>query len=168
MTYLIQLDKTVARLLKWTVIACFFGLFLLLAFGIVQRSFPAISVSGYDELIDLLFVWLTFAGTAALWREGSLYRVGAFDKIWSPALRRLVSIAIHVAMLFLLWILVYYGADFGFNSGETTPYLQANKIYWYVAIPLNALLMSVYSIVAILRILRNPDFVEHQEISTLG
>jgi hypothetical protein len=37
-----------------------------------------------------------------------------------------------------------------------------------VAIPLNALLMSVYSIVAILRILRNPDFVEHQEISTLG
>jgi TRAP-type C4-dicarboxylate transport system permease small subunit len=97
--------------------------------------------------------------------------VGAFDKIWSPALRRLISIAIHVAMLFLLWILVYYGADFGFNSGETTPYLQANKIYWYVAIPLNALLMSVYSIVAILRILRilrNPAFVEHQEISTLG
>jgi TRAP-type C4-dicarboxylate transport system permease small subunit len=71
-------------------------------------------------------------------------------------------------MLFLLWILVYYGADFGFNSGETTPYLQANKIYWYVAIPLNALLMSVYSIVAILRISLNPDFVEHQEISTLG
>ena len=168
MTYLIQLDKTVARLLKLTVIACFFGLFLLLAFGIVQRSFPAISVSGYDELIDLLFVWLTFAGTAALWREGSLYRVGAFDKIWSPSLRRLISIAIHVAMLFLLWILVYYGADFGFNSGETTPYLQANKIYWYVAIPLNALLMSVYSFIAILRILRNPDFVEHQEISTLG
>jgi hypothetical protein len=28
--------------------------------------------------------------------------------------------------------------------------------------------MSVYSIVAIVRILRNPDFVEHQEISTLG
>jgi TRAP-type C4-dicarboxylate transport system permease small subunit len=168
MTYLLQLDKTIAHFLKWTVIACFFGLFLLLVFGIVQRSFPAISVSGYDELIDLLFVWLTFSGTAALWREGSLYRVGAFDKIWSLALRRLISIAIHVAMLFLLWILVYFGTDFGFNSGETTPYLQANKIYWYVAIPLNALLMSAYSIVAILRIFRNPDFVEHQEISTLG
>jgi TRAP-type C4-dicarboxylate transport system permease small subunit len=109
---LIQLDKTIARFLKWTVIACFFGLFLLLAFGIVQRSFPAISVSGYDELIDLLFVWLTFAGTAALWREGSLYRVGAFDKIWSPALKRLISIAIHVAMLFLLWILVYLRGRF--------------------------------------------------------
>jgi len=33
---------------------------------------------------------------------------------------------------------------------------------------LNALLMSIYSIVAILRIYLNPDFVEHQEISTLG
>ena len=68
MTFLILLDKTIAHLLKWTVIACFFGLFLLLGFGIIQRSFPAISVSGYDELIDLLFIWLTFAGTAALWQ----------------------------------------------------------------------------------------------------
>ena len=92
MTYLIQLDKTIAHLLKWTVIACFLGLFLLLGFRIIQRSVPAISVSGYDELIDLLFIWLTFAGTAALWREGSLYRVGAFDKIWSPGLRRFISI----------------------------------------------------------------------------
>jgi TRAP-type C4-dicarboxylate transport system permease small subunit len=168
MTFLIQLDKTIAHLLKWTVIACFFGLFFLLGFGIVQRSFPSISVSGYDELIDLLFVWLTFAGTAALWREGSLYRVGAFDKIWRPGLKRLISIGIHLSMLFLLWILVYFGADFGFNSGETTPYLQVNKIYWYVAIPSTALLMSVYSFVAIFKICKNPDFVEHQEISTLG
>lgn len=168
MTWLQQLDQRVAWLLKWTVLLCFFGLFLLLGFGIVQRSFPDFSISGYEELIDLLFVWLGFAGTAAMWREGALYRVGAFDNIWSPRVKRGIALLIHLLMLSLLWVLVVYGSDFALNAGETTPFLQVNKIYWYVAIPLNSVIMTVYSLVAMLRLWQDPAYVEHQEMSTLG
>jgi hypothetical protein len=48
-------------------------------------------------------------------------------------------------MLLLLWILLIYGTYFGLHLRETTPYIQANKIYWYVAIPLNALSTSLAS-----------------------
>ncbi len=168
MTWLQQLDQRVAWLLKWIVLLCFFGLFLLLGFGIVQRSVPTLSISGYEELIDLLFVWLGFAGTAALWREGALYRVGAFDNIWSPRFKRGISLVIHALMLSLLWVLVVYGSDFAFNAGETTPFLQVNKLYWYLAIPLNSMLMTVYSLVAMRRLWQDPTYVEHQEMSTLG
>jgi TRAP-type C4-dicarboxylate transport system permease small subunit len=168
MTWLQQLDQRVAWLLKWVVLLCFFGLFVLLAFGIVQRSFPDFSISGYEELIDLLFVWLGFAGTAALWREGALYRVGAFDNLWSPGVRRCISLLIHVLMLSLLWVLVVYGYNFAVNAGETTPFLQVNKLYWYMAIPINSALMTVYSLAAMHRLWQNPAYAEHQEMSTLG
>jgi TRAP-type C4-dicarboxylate transport system permease small subunit len=150
------------------VLLCFFGLFVLLAFGIIQRSFPDISISGYEELIDLLFIWMAFAGTAALWREGALYRVGAFDNIWSSGIKRAIAFLIHILMLALLWVLVVYGYDFAANAGETTPFLQVNKIYWYIAIPLNSVLMTVYSLLAMKRLWCDPTFVEHQEMSTLG
>ena len=163
-----QLDQGVAWLLKWIVLLCFFGLFLLLGFGVIQRSFPALNISGYEELIDLLFVWLGFAGTAALWREGALYRVGAFDKIWSVGMRRAISFIIHLLMLSLLWVLVVVGTDFTLNAGETTPFLQANKIYWYMSIPSTSLVMTAYSFVAIYRLWKDPAYVEHQEMSTLG
>ena len=163
-----QLDQRVAWSLKWIVLLCFFGLFALLAFGIVQRSFPDLSISGYEELIDLLFVWLAFAGTAALWREGALYRVGAFDNIWRPGIKRGISLLIHLLMLSLLWVLVVYGYDFAVNAGETTPFLQVNKLYWYIAIPVNSALMTVYSLVSMRRLWQDPKYVEHQEMSTLG
>jgi TRAP-type C4-dicarboxylate transport system permease small subunit len=58
-----RLDQAVALTCRWTVLACFLGLFLLLSLGIVQRLLPLVKLSGYDELVELLFIWMTFIGS---------------------------------------------------------------------------------------------------------
>lgn len=142
--------------MRWFVIACFLALFFLLALGIVQRSVPALKVPGYDELVELLFVWLTFVGAAALWREGSLYRVGALDRLLAKPARRAVGILINLLMLLVLWVFVVKGWEFASQASETTPFLQADKIWWYAAIPVSGLVMATYNLAALWRLLWHP------------
>lgn len=152
-TVLSRFDRAVALGCRWTVIGCFAGLFLLMWLGILQRVVPTIKLSGYDELIELLFVWMTFIGSVALWREGSLYRVDAIERLLSGRARRALAVVVHLFMLATVAMLALKGLDFALQSGETTPFLQADKTYWYAAIPISGALMSLYSIAALWRTL---------------
>lgn len=152
----VRVDAFVAAALRWFVVGCLLGLFVLLTLGIVQRSVPALKLPGYDELIELLFAWLTFMGAAALWREGALYRVGALDRLLPPGARRVVGIGINLLLLTLLWVFVAKGWEFASQSGETTPFLQADKIWWYAAIPVSGVIMTAYHLAALWRLLFHP------------
>ena len=129
--------------------------------GILQRMIPWMKVPGYDELIELLFIWMTFIGALALWREGTLYRVYAFERVLQGRARQALAVATHLAMLALAVILSYAGWDFLRQSGETTPFLQIDKAYWYAAIPVCGTLMAVYSIAALWRALRGDIKIRH-------
>jgi TRAP-type C4-dicarboxylate transport system permease small subunit len=162
-----RLDAALATAMRWFVIACFLGLFVLLVLGIVQRSVPALKVPGYDELIELLFVWLTFIGAAALWREGALYRVGMLDRLLPAPARRAVALLVHLLMLLVLWVFAFKGWEFATQSGETTPFLQVDKIWWYAAIPVAGCVMTAYNLSALWRLLRHPMPEAATEISLL-
>ena len=164
-----RLDNAVAWTCRWTVIACFLGLFLLLSLGVVQRLLPLIKLTGYDELIELLFIWMTFVGSVALWREGTLYRVEAIDRLLKPrAARQALAVLTSLAMLALAAILTLKGTTFLLDSGETTPFLRIDKAYWYAAIPFCGALMSIYSLAALWRALRGDLVSPGDEIVTLG
>lgn len=162
-----RLDRAVALACRWIVIGCFAGLFLLLSLGIVQRLAPMIKLSGYDELIELLFVWMTFVGSLALWREGALYRVNAIDRLLRGRGRQALAVLIHLSMLAIAALLAIKGWEFLQISGETTPFLQLNKVYWYAAIPVCGTLMALYSMAALWRALRG-DADTTQDGATLG
>lgn len=166
-TLLRPLDRAVAWGCRWIVVACFFGLFLLMTLGILQRLLPFIKLSGYDELVELLFIWMTFVGSVALWREGALYRVEAIDRLLKPRGRQAMAVLASLAMLALAAILAWKGWIFLLESGETTPFLQVDKAYWYAAIPFCGVLMSIYSLVALWRTLRG-DLGEPAGPVTLG
>lgn len=154
-----RLDQAVALACRWIVIGSFAGLFLLLSLGIVQRMLPVIKLSGYDELVELLFVWMSFVGAVALWREGALYRVNAIDLLLRGRARQALAVATHLVMLAIAVIFAVKGWDFLRQSGETTPFLQINKIWWHAAIPVCGVLMSLYSVAAVWRALRgNVEF----------
>ncbi len=162
-----RLDRAVAMACRWSVIVCFLGLFLLLSLGIVQRMAPQVKLPGYDELVELLFIWLTFIGSLALWREGALYRVEAIDRLLGLRARQVLAVVTHLAMLALAAIFAVMGWDFLQAAGETTPFLRIDKVYWYAAIPVCGALMSIYSIAAVWRAL-NGDIQSREEIVTLG
>jgi TRAP-type C4-dicarboxylate transport system permease small subunit len=151
-----RVDAALAAGMRWFVVGCLLGLFFLLTLGIVQRSVPSLKVPGYDELIELLFAWLTFIGAAALWREAALYRVGALDRLLPRAARRVVAIGINLMLMVLLWVFVVKGWEFASQSGETTPFLQFDKIWWYAAVPVSGVIMTIYHLAALWRLWRYP------------
>lgn len=164
---LARLDAVVAVACRWVVVGCLLGLFVLLSLGIVQRVAPVFKMTGYDELVELLFAWMTFAGSVALWREGALYRVDIADRLLPPRGRRALAVLTHLAMLAIAAMLTLVGWDFVRQSGETTPFLQVAKAWWYAAIPVCGMFMAAYSIAAVWRALRG-DLDTVPEAATLG
>jgi TRAP-type C4-dicarboxylate transport system permease small subunit len=140
------LDRIVGLVCKWGVIGALLGLFFLLLLGVIVRFAPVLPISGYDEVVELLVVWLTMLGAVALWREGGLYRVVVIEEMAPPAMRLAIALLHHVLMLGFALVLLVKGLEFVRDSGETTPFLGIDKAYWYLALPIPGALMVVYSI----------------------
>ena len=166
MTALGHIDRFVAALCKWGTILCFVALFILLGVSVIVRNVPFITIQGYDEIVELLFIWITFLASLALWREGALYRVAIIEQALPRWGQVALELAINVLMLAFAILLAYYGWEFMEQSGETTPFLRIDRVYWYAAIPFCGALMAAYSIVWIWRVLCGQGSLEKD--STLG
>lgn len=154
------LDRGVFLACKYGALACFLVLFILLGLAIILRLVPLFTIAGYDEIVEWLFIWLVMLTSLALWREGSLYRVVLFEDLLPPAGRKLVEIAINLAMLAFAATLAVYGFDFMEMSGETTPFLRLDKRWWYAAIPLCSAAMALYSLAWLWRVIRGEAALE--------
>jgi TRAP-type C4-dicarboxylate transport system permease small subunit len=119
---------------------------------VIARNVTTFTIPGHDEIVELLFIWITFLTSLALWREGALYRVALFENVLSRAGQKVLEILINLCMLAFALVLVVYGWDFMLLSGETTPFLRLDRSYWYASIPFCGVLMAAYSIVWICRI----------------
>lgn len=153
-------DRLVGALCKGGAVACLLGLFLLLGSAIVLRLVPLFTIHGYDEIVELLFIWLVMLTSLALWREGSLYRVVLFEDLLPVPMRRILEIVIHLVMFGFALVLVVYGREFMAMAGETTPFLRLDKGWWYAAIPVTGALMAIYSLVWIWRAIRRGETLE--------
>jgi TRAP-type C4-dicarboxylate transport system permease small subunit len=149
-----SLDLGLARVFKVMAIICFVGLFVLLALGVLVRTFPIIAISGYDEVVELLFAWMTFITTVALWREGALYRVTVIEDALPARYQPALEVLIQVCMLTFALILVFYGLRFVEMSSETTPFLRIDRIYWYSSLPICGVFMTIYSVIGLWRSMR--------------
>jgi TRAP-type C4-dicarboxylate transport system permease small subunit len=149
---LVPLDRAVGAFCKWAAIVCFVTLFSLLSLSVIARNVTTVTIPGYDEIVELLFIWITFLTSLALWREGALYRVVLFEDVLPQTGQTVLEVFINLCMLVFALVLVVYGWDFMLQSGETTPFLRLDRSYWYASIPLCGVPMAVYSIVWIWRI----------------
>ena len=148
------LDRAVGAICKWGVIGSLLGLFFLLLAAVVVRMLPQLTISGYDEIVELLFAWMTFLGALALWREGALYRVILIEGAVAPPLRRVIAIANQCLMLVFALVMAVKGYEFLRDAGETTPFLGIDKGYWYLAVPAAGAIMALYSIAGLWRAIR--------------
>ncbi|MBL4918503.1 TRAP transporter small permease [Szabonella alba] len=153
MNALRTLDRFIAGFCKIGCVTMLAALFLLLAASVILRLLPLFTISGYDEIVELLFIWIVMLATVSLWREGMLYRVEVLDTMLPPRGRLVMAVLINLLMFGFAAMMVWYGWAFAAAAGETTPFLRLDKIYWYTAIPLCSALMAVYSLVWLWRIL---------------
>ena len=149
-----SVDKMIARALHVAVIACIVVVMVLLAMGIFFRAVPVFSMTGYDEIIELLFAWMTFLGAAALWREGALFRVEFLQNLAPPRLRLLLDVIVRLLMLLFAVAFTVQGWIFSVGTIETTAFLMWPKNGWYFSMPASGALMVVYAAAGLFRIAR--------------
>lgn len=148
---LVRTDRFIGLVCKWGVIGCLLGLSALLLIAVIVRFIPSIPMSGYDEIVEMLFAWMSFLGALALWRDGTLYRVVFLDFVVSDGWRRALGVFNQILMLIFALVLTFYGYEFLSLAGETTPFLNLDKGYWYAAVPATGVFMTMYSIVGTVR-----------------
>ena len=153
---LLALDAMTNRLLRWSLIGCISGCLAFLAIGVVGRTFAAFNLSGYHEFVEILFTWATFLGAALLWRERELLRVDFVVQMLPAPPAWCLRIVIELGMLTFAALMIYYGWDFATGIVEYTPFLQANKVYWYLSIPVSGAIMAAYSLATLYGLLRHP------------
>jgi len=149
-----RIDQVVGAVSKWGVIGCLLGLFFLLLLAVIVRLVPFVTISGYDEIVELLFAWMTFLGALALWREGALYRVTVIESAIGASVPRLLPILIQALMLIFALVMAIKGYEFLRDAGETTPFLGIDKGYWYLAVPATGAIMAIYSAAGLWRAIR--------------
>jgi TRAP-type C4-dicarboxylate transport system permease small subunit len=154
-------DRAIGAICRWGMVGTLLGLSALLLLGVAVRFVPFVTVSGYDEIVELLVVWLTMLGAVALWRDGGLYRVVAIENVTPPRGRQALTIMHHALMLGFALVLVWKGGEFVRDSGETLPFLGVDKALWYLALPICGSLMAAYSIAGMVRTCRGRDTLAH-------
>jgi TRAP-type C4-dicarboxylate transport system permease small subunit len=146
---LVSLDRTVAAAIRWGAILSLLAILALLSLGVLARAVPVFSMSGYDEIIELLMAWLTFLGAAALWREGMLFRVELLELLLPPAAALWTTRLVKLIMLAFAVLFTVQGFDFTVGALETVPFLAVSKQGWYAAMPIAGALMTIYAVVGL-------------------
>ncbi|HSB72649.1 MAG TPA: TRAP transporter small permease [Candidatus Methylomirabilis sp.] len=147
-------DRVVRRAGRATVILALLAMLALLALGVVIRIFPVISVTGYDEIVELLMAWMTFLGAAVLWGEGSLYRVDVLAGRLGPRAGGVLAMGVRVVTLLFAVVLTVEGWRVAVLSAETTPFLRFPKSIAYASMPVAGAIMMGYTLAGLGRALR--------------
>src|SRR5512133_3975902 len=69
-------DGMVLKALKVVTIVVFVFLTILITANVIVRFFPVVSLHWFDEIIELLYAYLVFYGSAAIWITGEHFSVG--------------------------------------------------------------------------------------------
>lgn len=147
------IDRWVQGAGRIAVTLALLAIMALLTFGILIRIFPVASVTGYDEIVELLMAWMTFLGAAMVWGEGSLYRVDVLIDRLPPGPGWAVGLFVRLAMLLFALVFTVEGWRVAILSAETTPFLRFPKSIAYASMPVAGLVMIAYTLAAIWRAL---------------
>ncbi|MDP3937881.1 MAG: TRAP transporter small permease [Deltaproteobacteria bacterium] len=153
---IVRIDRWVQRGARAAVILALVGITVLLTLGILVRTFPSLSLAGYDEIVELLVAWMTFLGAALIWREGSLYRVEVLADRLPRRLAWVVALFVRLLMLLFAVVLTFEGWRVAVLSAETTPFLRFPKSLSYASMPVAGLLMIAYAVSGIWQALTGP------------
>jgi TRAP-type C4-dicarboxylate transport system permease small subunit len=123
----------------------------LLAVGVLVRAFPQLSVTGYDEIVELLVAWMIFLGAALLWGQGALYRVSVLTDLLPRRLRLGLDFCVRLLMLLFALVFAVQGYRVAVLSAETTPFLRFPKSLAYASMPVAGILMIAYTVAGLWR-----------------
>lgn len=142
-----RFDLALAALLRAVCMVCLVLLFLAITASIVNRVGGFMSMGWSDELIELLFAWLVFLGTASLWRDGAHFRIDLLER--RLAGRRggqVLALLLQLLSMAFIATLTWQAWQLAVTASDDSPVFAISKKYWYGVIPVAGVIMLGYSL----------------------
>ena len=145
-----KIDRITGKALRGISIVTLGLLFLLLMGNVFFRFVPVFSFGWFDEIVEMVFAYFVFFGSAALWREREHFRLCLLpDKLKGTRAGRVLDIVIDAAGIIFFLVLFVYSLELTLRAADQTPIFKLSKRLLYVCIPISSFIMLVYSAAAL-------------------
>lgn len=148
MDILKRIDRIIFSALKIVTIMSFVLLTILVSANVFVRFFPVVSLHWFDEIVELLFAYLVFYGSAALFINREHFSVG--DWIGKKIKRNVVyhSYRMIVEILTLIFVVIffYYSLRLTMLAQDVTNVFNFPKRILYSCLPVSGAIMIIYSV----------------------
>jgi TRAP-type C4-dicarboxylate transport system permease small subunit len=142
-----RLDRVLAAVLRGVCVACIVLLFLIVTVSVVNRFGAFMSMGWADELIELLFAWLVFLGTACLWREGAHFRIDMLaQRLAGKPGGRVLEVVLGLLAIAFMATLTWQAWQLVITASDDSPVFAISKKYWYGVVPVAGVIMIGYSV----------------------
>ncbi len=119
-----QMDRRLAAAMRGVCLAAFALLIVLVTSLILIRFMPLFSLGWADEIVEMAFAWMTFLGTAVLWRSRTHFRVDLVPSMLAGTRAgQLLEIGLSLVSLLFLLVFTYEGAVLTLRTAIPSPIL---------------------------------------------
>jgi TRAP-type C4-dicarboxylate transport system permease small subunit len=123
------------------------AIFVIIVFTVVSRYVFNFVLSWSEEVPRYLLIWIAFLGAAVGVDLKDHIAFDYFHRRFPPGLRQAVSILSNTAMIFLGWMMFFYGIafveDFGSDLMESIPF---TNVWYYTAMPVSGFLIMLFAV----------------------
>ena len=158
-----RIDRVILKTLMVVTITVFVFLTILISANVFVRFFPIVSLHWFDEIIELLYAYLVFYGSAALWISHEHFGVGDWieKRIKNIRIRSVYRIIIELLVLCFVVIFFYYSLRLTLLARDVTNVFAIPKRVLYSCLPISGIIMILYSIrdltVEIIGMMKSPQ-----------
>ena len=158
-----RIDRVILKTLMVVTITVFVFLTILISANVFVRFFPIVSLHWFDEIIELLYAYLVFYGSAALWISHEHFGVGDWieKRIKNIRIRSVYKIVIELLVLCFVVIFFYYSLRLTLLARDVTNVFAIPKKVLYSCLPISGVIMILYSIrdltVEIIGMMKSPQ-----------
>lgn len=142
-------DRGILFLLKCITIVCFICLTVLITANVVVRFVPVVSLHWFDEIIEMLYAYLVFYGSAALWITREHFSVGDWigpRLIRNERGRHAYRLVLEFLVLVFVCVFAWYSLRLTSLAMDVTNVFAIPKKVLYSCLPASGAVMVVYSI----------------------
>jgi TRAP-type C4-dicarboxylate transport system permease small subunit len=148
MDVLKRIDRIIFNVIKIITILSFILLTILVSANVFVRFVPVASLHWFDEIVELLFAYLVFYGTAALWIHKEHFGVGDWigNRIKSNTGYHVYRMVLEVLALLFVTIFFYYSLRLTMLAQDVTNVFAYPKKIPYSCLPVSGAIMVMYSV----------------------
>lgn len=145
-----KFNKRLSVALQVILVSVFSILVVVVVWGVFSRYVLGTQASWSEELARLLMVWLALLGAALAARESQHLGLDVLMRSFDPQTQRLNRLFISIATgAFAAGIMAWGGAQLveeRFASGQLLPALGISRAWFYMALPVSGILITLFVI----------------------